>query len=68
MAFLRGDLFKVLEIGLWGVILFHAFNGIRVVLVDFFSGSLYHKKLFWVMIVLAFLLWVTGGYIIVSHM
>lgn len=68
MEFLRGDIFKILEVGLWGVILFHAFNGIRVVIVDFFSGSLYHKKLFWMMILIAFLLWVAGGYIIISHM
>ena len=38
--FLSSPLFKLLEVGLWGVILYHAFNGIRVVIVDFFKGSL----------------------------
>ncbi|MEN8223390.1 MAG: succinate dehydrogenase, cytochrome b556 subunit [Acidobacteriota bacterium] len=68
MGVLASPLFKVLEIGLWGVILFHAFNGIRVVLIDFWKGSLHHKKLFFIMIFIAFVLWVAGGYLIVSHM
>jgi succinate dehydrogenase / fumarate reductase, cytochrome b subunit len=68
MAFLRSTPFKLLEIGLWGVILFHAFNGIRVVLVDFFSVSKSHKKIFAVLIVLGVLLWAAGSWIIISHM
>jgi succinate dehydrogenase / fumarate reductase, cytochrome b subunit len=66
-AFLNSPLFKFLEIGLWGIILFHAFNGARIVMVDFFKGSSVHKKLFWIMIAIAFLLWVVGGYLLVSH-
>lgn len=68
MAVLASPLFKLLEVGLWGVILFHAFNGIRIVLVDFSKGSLYHKKLFSALIFIAFALWVAGGYIILSHL
>lgn len=68
MGILASPLFKVLEVGLWGVILFHAFNGIRVVIVDFWKGSIHHKKLFAIMIVIAFLLWVAGGWLIISHM
>lgn len=67
MAFLKGDIFILLEVGLWGVILFHAFNGIRIVAVDFFAGSKQHKKLFWILTAIAFILWVAGGYIILSH-
>ncbi len=68
MTFLGSPLFKILEIGLWGVILFHAFNGIRVVIVDFMKGSLYHKKLFYFLIAIAFILWIAGSYVIVSHL
>jgi len=68
MGVLASPLFKVLEVGLWGVILFHAFNGIRVVIIDFWKGSLNHKKLFTIMIFIAFALWVAGGYLIISHM
>jgi succinate dehydrogenase / fumarate reductase cytochrome b subunit len=67
MKFLASPLFKFLEIGLWGVILYHAFNGIRIVAVDFARGSLHHKKLFWVLIIIAFILCVSGGLIIISH-
>jgi len=67
MLFLNQPLFKFAEIGLWGVILFHAFNGVRVIIVDFFKGSLFHKKLFYILMVIAALLWVAGGYILVSH-
>ncbi|MCP4150056.1 MAG: succinate dehydrogenase, cytochrome b556 subunit [bacterium] len=68
MTFLTSPLFKFLEIGLWGVILFHAFNGIRVVVVDFFKGSLFHKKLFYILITIGVLLWVAGGFVIVTHL
>jgi len=67
MKVLNSPLFKYLEVGLWGVILFHAFNGIRIVIVDFFKGSLYQKKLFFVMITLAFILWALGSYMLLSH-
>jgi succinate dehydrogenase / fumarate reductase cytochrome b subunit len=59
--------FKLLETGLWGVILFHAFNGVRIVIVDFFKGSLLQKKLFVALIALAFVLWALGSYLILSH-
>ncbi|MGD2090096.1 MAG: succinate dehydrogenase, cytochrome b556 subunit [Candidatus Aminicenantes bacterium] len=65
--FLSSPLFKLLEAGLWGVILYHAFNGIRVVIVDFFKGSLMHKKLFAVLIAIAFVLWALGSYMLISH-
>lgn len=67
MTFLNSPLFKFLEVGLWGVILYHAFNGIRVVIVDFSKGSLFHKKLFYILIAIAFILWIAGSFVIVTH-
>ena len=66
-AFLNSPLFKLLEVGLWGIILFHAFNGVRIVIVDFFKGSLFHKKLFFFMIAVAFVLWALGSYMLIAH-
>lgn len=66
-AFLNSPLFKLLEVGLWGIILFHAFNGVRIVIVDFFKGSLFHKKLFFFMIAVAFVLWAIGSYLLIAH-
>lgn len=68
MTFLGSPLFKILEVGLWGVILFHAFNGVRVVIVDFFKGSLYQKKLFFILIAIAFVMWAWGSFMILSHL
>ena len=67
MAFLNSPLFKILEVGLWGVILFHAFNGVRVLIVDFFHGALAHKKWFVLLISIAFLLWAAGSAMILAH-
>ena len=39
------------EIGLVGAILFHALNGLRIILVDFWSkGVKYQRTMFWVVI------------------
>ncbi len=61
-------LFKVLEIGLWGVIVYHAFNGMRVIIVDFWHGSKYQKQLFFIVLFLFVVLWVGGGIIMALHM
>jgi len=67
MDLLGSPLFKILEVGLWGVILFHAFNGIRVIIVDYYKGSLHHKKWFYGLIAAALVLWVIGSYLLLSH-
>jgi succinate dehydrogenase / fumarate reductase cytochrome b subunit len=41
------------EVALVGAIVFHAFNGIRIILIDFWSkGAKYQKVMFYVVIVL----------------
>lgn len=41
------------EVGLVGAFLFHAFNGIRVILVDFWSqGTRYHRQMLYGVLVL----------------
>jgi len=67
MNFLNSPLFKYLEVGLWGIILFHAFNGVRIIIVDFFKGSFAQKKIFFLLITIAFIMWATGSYIIITH-
>jgi succinate dehydrogenase / fumarate reductase cytochrome b subunit len=52
MALYRHPLFRVSEIGLFAAVLFHALNGLRIVVIDFWPGSTrYHKKLFWAEVV-----------------
>jgi succinate dehydrogenase / fumarate reductase cytochrome b subunit len=67
MDFLNSPIFKYLEVGLWAIILFHAFNGVRIVVIDFFQGSLIQKKIFFILITIAFLMWAVGTYFIISH-
>jgi len=67
MTFLNSPLFKYLEVGLWGIILFHAFNGVRIIIVDFFKGSFAQKKVFFILILIAFIMWAIGSFIIISH-
>ncbi|MCS4276822.1 succinate dehydrogenase / fumarate reductase cytochrome b subunit [Mycetocola sp. BIGb0189] len=41
------------EVGLVAAIVFHAFNGLRIILVDFWSkGTRYQKLMFWIVIAL----------------
>lgn len=49
MAIYRYPLFKLGEIGLFAAVLFHALNGLRIVIFDFWVGAIrYHKALFWI--------------------
>jgi succinate dehydrogenase / fumarate reductase cytochrome b subunit len=44
----KNPLVGVMEIGLVGAVLFHAFNGIRIILVDFWSkGPRYQRQMTW---------------------
>ena len=44
------------ELGLVAAILYHAFNGIRVILIDFWrKGVKYQNVMFWVVAVIAFI-------------
>jgi succinate dehydrogenase/fumarate reductase cytochrome b subunit len=41
-------------------LIYHTLNGIRELIIDFGSGALYHKKLFWVMMVIGLVFFVAG--------
>ena len=45
------------ELGLVAAILFHALNGVRVILIDYWrKGAKYQNLMFWIVVVIAFLL------------
>ncbi len=68
MDFLGSPLFKFLEVGLWGVILFHAFNGIRIVIIDFGrGGSERHKRLLTILSAMALALWAWGSWTLIAY-
>jgi succinate dehydrogenase / fumarate reductase cytochrome b subunit len=48
IALYRGTLFRIGEILLFGVVLYHAVNGLRIVIIDFWpQTTLAHRRLFW---------------------
>jgi succinate dehydrogenase / fumarate reductase, cytochrome b subunit len=60
METVQQPIFILGEIALLGAIVFHALNGIRILIIDFGKGSLYQKKLFWIFMVLAAIIFVIG--------
>ena len=47
MKTVQNPVFKLFEIALLGAVLYHGFNGVRVLIVDFGKGALTHKSWFW---------------------
>lgn len=57
-----------LEVGLTGAVLFHALNGIRLILVDFWSkGPKYHRVMLWSIMILWLVIMVPGTYFMTKH-
>ncbi|GAA1975077.1 succinate dehydrogenase, cytochrome b556 subunit [Amycolatopsis minnesotensis] len=53
---------NLIEVGLVGAVLFHALNGIRVMLVDFWSkGPKYQKPMLWTIVVLWVVVMIPGA-------
>jgi len=62
MEFLGSWQFRLLEIGLFLVVLYHALNGIRIFIIDFFNGSLYQAKMWWILMGIGVVLFAAGAY------
>ena len=59
----------LMEIGLVACVLFHAFNGLRIILIDFWSEGTRHQRLMlWVVGVVFLLLIVPAGVVVGIHM
>ena len=50
---------KAVVVLLMACLIYHSLNGIRELIIDFGNGALYHKKLFWVMMVIGLVVFVT---------
>lgn len=58
-------LFRLFEVGLLGALVYHAFNGVRIVMIDFFPGSIRNEKvMFTVVLFLSVVLTGVGGFVI----
>ena len=61
MEMLATPLFKIGEIGILAAIVYHAFNGVRVILVDLGIGIHHQEKMFWAVFVVSFMIISLGG-------
>jgi succinate dehydrogenase / fumarate reductase cytochrome b subunit len=61
MNFLQTDLFKILEIALLAAVVYHAFDGVRLLLVNWFKITEKRKNLFYSVMVISVLMVIAGG-------
>lgn len=63
----RLPLFRVLEVLLIGAVLFHAANGVRIILLDFWEKAInYQRQLYYSTIIVFFLIWVPAAIFMLS--
>lgn len=68
IASYKTPIVNLLEVGLVAAVLFHALNGIRVILVDFWSkGPRYQRIMLWVVMGVWFVLMVPGTFFMLRH-
>ncbi|CAN5572981.1 hypothetical protein BH23BAC4_BH23BAC4_17800 [soil metagenome] len=58
----HAPIFKVGEFLLLGAVIYHALNGLRIVLIDFLGWSPKQQRLFWTLGAVAAALFIVGGY------
>ena len=59
---------NLMEVGLVGAVLFHALNGIRVVLIDFWEkGPRYQRQMTWAVLTVVVLIMVPGTFFMLKH-
>jgi succinate dehydrogenase / fumarate reductase cytochrome b subunit len=67
MATYSTPFFMFIEWILFAFVLFHSFNGIRIVIVDWADGARYHKQLYRFSWVAAVILFFAMGFVMFSH-
>ena len=61
LEFFQSPIFKLLEIGLLAAVVYHAFDGIRLIIVHYFEVTEYRKSLFYAAFAVSAILTVAGG-------
>ncbi len=62
LARLQSPLFLVFDLMLLALVIFHALNGVRVIVIDFGISSRAQKMLFWGLMLLGFAMFLFGVY------
>lgn len=59
---------NLLEVGLVGAVLYHALNGVRIILVDFWSkGPKYQRPMLWTILGIWVAIMIPGTYYMLKH-
>jgi succinate dehydrogenase / fumarate reductase cytochrome b subunit len=61
LALVQTPFFKLMEVALLAAVVYHAFDGIRLLIVHYFNVTEYRKSLFYAAFAVAALLTVAGG-------
>jgi succinate dehydrogenase / fumarate reductase cytochrome b subunit len=61
LNFVQLPLFKVLEVGLLAAVVYHAFDGIRLLIVHYLKVTEYRKSMFYAAFAVSALLTIAGG-------
>ncbi len=68
IASYKTPIVNLLEVGLVGAVLYHALNGLRIVLIDFWSqGPRYQRQMTWVIAAVWAALMVPGTFFMLKH-
>lgn len=68
IATYKTPLVNFLEVGLVGAVLYHALNGIRLILVDFWSkGPKYQRPMLWIIVAIWIMIMIPGFYFMTKH-
>jgi len=66
--FYKTPIVNLLEVGLVGAVLYHALNGVRVILIDFWEkGPRYQRQMLWGLLTVWAVLMVPGAYFMLIH-
>ena len=68
IATYKTPIVNLLEVGLVGAVLYHALNGLRVILVDFWAkGPRYQRQMTWAIATVWIVLMVPGTFFMLKH-
>ena len=68
IASYKTPIVNLLEVGLVGAVLYHALNGIRIILVDFWSkGPKFQRQMLWIIGLVWLIVMVPGVYFMTKH-
>ena len=66
-AIYHNPIVRVFEVILVGIVIYHALNGIRISIIDFWDrGSLYQERIFWGSVLLFFVLFIPSAYLMLA--